>query len=51
MINAISRYCTPSLNCLLFGDVHLNFNTNSVIFIAVKKDTLQFLMKYIHLSQ
>ena len=37
MRNVIVRYCTPSLNCLLFGDEHLNFNTNSVIIIAVQK--------------
>ena len=37
MINVISRYCTPSLKCLLYGDEHLSFNCNSVIFIAVQK--------------
>ena len=37
MLNEISRYCTPSLNILLFGDEHLNYNNNLAIFIAVQK--------------
>ena len=38
MLNEISRYCTPSLNILLFGDEHLNHNNNFIaIFIAVQK--------------
>ena len=37
MLNEISRYCTPSLNVLLFGDEHLNYNNNLAIFIAVQK--------------
>ena len=28
MINVISRYCTHSLNCLLYGDERFNFNCN-----------------------
>ena len=45
MRNEISRYCTPSLNCLLFGDEHLNYNCNMAIFTAVQKyiyDTKRF---------
>ena len=37
MINKISRYCMPSLNSLLFGDDHLNNNSNSEMFLAVQK--------------
>ena len=37
MINKISRYCIPSLNSLLFGDDHMNHNSNSEIFLAVQK--------------
>ena len=36
-INKISRYCTPSLNILLFGDEHLNHNNNLAIFIDIQK--------------
>ena len=35
MLNEISRYCTASLNRLLFGDKHMNHNNNLAIFIAV----------------
>ena len=37
MINRISRYRMPNLNYLLFGDNHLNHNSNSDIFLAVQK--------------
>ena len=37
MINKISRYYMPSLNSLLFGDDHLNHNSNSEIFLAIQK--------------
>ena len=37
MINRISRFCTPSLNCILLGDTELNYNNNSYIFLAVQK--------------
>ena len=33
MLNEISRYCTPSLNILLFGDEHLNYNNNLAILL------------------
>ena len=37
MLNEISKYCTPSLDCLLFGDDHLNHSCNSDVFMAVQK--------------
>ena len=37
MINRISRYHMPNLNCLLFGDNHLNHNSNSEIFFCSAK--------------
>ena len=37
MLNEISKYCTPSLDCLLFGDDHLNHRCNSDVFMAVQK--------------
>ena len=37
MLNEISKYCTPSLNCLLFGDDNLNHSCNSDVFLAVQK--------------
>ena len=37
MLNEISRYCTPSLNILLFGDEYFNHNNNFFYFIAVQK--------------
>ena len=37
MLNEISKYCTPSLDCLLFGDDHLNYGCNSDVFMAVQK--------------
>ena len=37
MLNEISKYCTPSLDCLLFGDGHLNHSCNSDVFMAVQK--------------
>ena len=32
MLNEISKYFTSSLDCLLFGDDHLNYNCNSDVF-------------------
>ena len=37
MLNEISKYCTPSLDCLLFGDDHLNHSCNSDGFMTVQK--------------
>ena len=37
MLNEISKYCTPSLDCLLFGDDHLIHSCNSDVFLAVQK--------------
>ena len=38
MLNEISKYCTPSLDCLLFGDDHLNHRScKSDVFMAVQK--------------
>lgn len=41
MLNQISQYCTPDLNCLLFGDEHLDFASNSAIFQAVQNYILE----------
>ena len=37
MINKISRFCTPNLNCILLGDTELSYNNNLDIFLAVQK--------------
>ena len=37
MLNEISKYCTPSLDCVLFGDDHLNHSCNSDVFMVVQK--------------
>ena len=37
MINRISRFCTPNLNCILLGDTELNYNNNSDIKLALQK--------------
>ena len=37
MLNEISKYCTPSLECLLFGDDHLNHSCNCDVSLAVQK--------------
>ena len=37
MLNEISKYCTPSSDCLQFGDDHLNHSCNSDVFLAVQK--------------
>ena len=59
-LNEISKYCTPSLDCLLFGDDHLNHSCNSDVFLAVQfifeskrfksRETLSFSLSslYIH---
>ena len=46
MLNEISKYCTPSLDCLLFGDDHLNHSCYSDVFLAVQK----FIFESKHLS-
>ena len=37
LINEISRYCHPSLNLILYGDLTFSFETNVLIFQAVHK--------------